>query len=58
MQSRPSSQCTYKRLGSLGRWHTLLVLTGCHGLADVARAPRAEAPEFVAASVADLAHCV
>ena len=36
------------------RWRTLLVLTGCHSLADVARAPRAETPEFVTASLSDL----
>ena len=35
-------------------WHTLLVLTGCHSLDDVAKAPRAERPEFVTASLADL----
>jgi 4-nitrophenyl phosphatase len=36
-------------------WRTMLVLTGCHGLADVASAGAHEMPDFVAASVADLA---
>ena len=35
-------------------WSTLLVLSGCHGLEDVARAPFAELPDFVAESVVDL----
>ena len=39
-------------------WHTLLVLTGCHGMGDVAKAAAGEAPEFVCASVADLKACL
>ena len=35
-------------------WRTLLVLSGCHGHEDAARAPLAEWPDFVAESVADL----
>ena len=39
-------------------WHTLLVLSGCHQMSDVAAAPRHELPEFCTASVADLAGLV
>ena len=39
-------------------WRTMLVLTGCHGLADVERAPPSEVPHYVAQSVADLAACI
>ena len=35
-------------------WSTLLVLTGCHTLDDVAKAPRGEVPTYVADSVATL----
>ena len=36
-------------------WRTLLVLTGCHGLAEVASAAPGETPDYVTSSVADLA---
>ena len=39
-------------------WRTLLVLTGCHDLADVNKAPYQEKPDFMASSVADLAGCL
>ena len=39
-------------------WRTLLVLSGCHTLNDVANAPAGQVPDFVAPSVADLAECL
>ena len=36
-------------------WSTLLVLSGCHSRADIARAPAAERPDYCADSVVDLA---
>ena len=39
-------------------WRTLLVLSGCHSLDDVARAPSGEVPDYVAPSVAHLATCL
>jgi phosphoglycolate/pyridoxal phosphate phosphatase family enzyme len=39
-------------------WHTMLVLSGCHGLPDVACAQASELPSYVAASVVELASCL
>ena len=36
----------------------LLVLSGCHSRADIAKASSVEVPDYVADSVADLAACL
>ena len=39
-------------------WKTMLVLSGCHSRADIAKASSVEVPDYVADSVADLAACL
>ena len=39
-------------------WKTMLVLSGCHSRADIAKASTVEVPDYVADSVADLAACL
>ena len=39
-------------------WKTMLVLSGCHARADIAKASSVEVPDYVADSVADLAACL
>ena len=39
-------------------WKTMLVLSGCHSRADIAKASSVEVPDYVADSVADLAVCL
>lgn len=44
--------------GKNGGFQTLLVLSGCHGLQDVEKAPRHLRPDFIANQLGDLLNCL